>query len=125
MSSNGNQIPSHSPGISEFGIRVTVHAQVMSLIILESCHCTWIFDSRHLRFCQIFKDLEVGDRRASTEWRPYWDLQINRRQESFTVCLNESRSRLIWSSLHKVGCADCGGDRMIELSMEDIHRAVA
>ena len=70
MSSNGNQIPSHSPGISEVGIRVTVHAQVMSLIILESCHCTWIFDSRHLRFCQILKGLEVGDRRASTEWRP-------------------------------------------------------
>jgi len=104
---------------------MTVHGEAMNLIILESCHSTWIFDSRKLRFCRILKGFEVGDRRVSTEWRPYWDLQINPHQESFTVYLNESRSRLIRSSLHKDGCVSCGGNHTIELSLEDIHRAVA
>jgi hypothetical protein len=97
----------------------------MNMITLESCHSTWIFDARHLRFCRILKGIAVGQRRISTEWRPYWELEIDPREKGFTVFLNEARTRLIRSSIHTQECAECGGYRTTELSLEDIHRAVA
>jgi hypothetical protein len=97
----------------------------VNLVILESCHSTWIFDCGKLRFCRILNGIEVGHQRVSTVWRPYWDLHVDRNQESFTVVLDEAGTRMIRSSIHKEGCADCRGNRTIELSLEDIHRAVA
>ena len=44
---------------------------------------------------------------------------------TFTVVLNEARSRLIRSSIHTPGCVECGGSRTSEVSLDDIHRAVA
>jgi len=95
----------------------------MNLIILESCHSTWIFDSRQLRFCRITKGLEVGHPRVSTRWRPYWDLDIDRHGQVFTVFLDETRTRLIRSSRHTVECVECSGSATLELSLEDIARA--
>jgi hypothetical protein len=97
----------------------------MNLIILESCHSTWIFDSRQLRFCRILKGIEVRHRRISTEWRPYWDLEVDPHGQTFTVYLNEARTRLIRSSRHWEDCAECKGYETIELSLEDISHAVA
>jgi hypothetical protein len=97
----------------------------MNLVILESCHSTWIFDSRQLLFCRILKGIEVRHRRISTEWRTYWDLEIDPHNESFTVYLNEARTRLIRSSRHSQDCVRCAGNHTIELSLEDIKRAVA
>jgi hypothetical protein len=124
-SSNSNKIPSRSPGTSEFAFRASEHALHMNLVILESCHSTWIFDSRQLRFCRILNGIEVRHRRISTAWRPYWDLEIDPGGESFTVFLDEARTRLIRSSRHSEGCTECGGYETTELSLEDIHRAVA
>ena len=97
----------------------------MNIIVVESCHSTWIFESRQLRFCRIVKGVEVGRRRVSTQWRPYWDLEIDTRRGGFTVYLNEERTRLIRSSMHTQGCLECGRYDTMELSLEDIHRAVA
>lgn len=97
----------------------------MDIITLESCHSTWIFDPRHLRFCRILKGIAVGQRPISTEWRPYWELEIDPHGKSFTLFLNESRTRLIRSSVHTEECTQCSGSRTIEISLEDIHRAVA
>ena len=72
----------------------------MNIITLESCHSTWIFDARHLRFCRILRGIAVGQRRISTEWRPYRELEIDPHGRSFTIVLNEARSRLIRSSIH-------------------------
>jgi hypothetical protein len=99
--------------------------RIMNLITLESCHSTWIFDARQLRFCRILKGIEVGRRRVSTEWRPYWELDIDRHTEAFTVYLNEARTRLIRSSRHTPQCVQCGGYDTLELSLEDILRAAA
>ena len=43
----------------------------------------------------------------------------------FTVYLDEERTRLIRSSRHTQGCLECGGYDTMELSLEDIQRAVA
>ncbi len=97
----------------------------MNITVLESCHSTWIFDTRQLRFCRILKGIAAGGGRISTEWRPYWELETDPQDETFTVYLNESRTRLIRSSRHEADCVRCGGYHTTEISLEDIHRAVA
>ncbi len=97
----------------------------MNLIVVESCHSTWIFEPRQRRFCRIVKGIEVGRRRVSTQWRPYWDLEIDARQGAVTVYLDEKRTRLIRSSRHTEGCLRCGSENTMELSLEDISRAAA
>ena len=56
----------------------------MNIITLDSCHSTWIFDTRQLRFCRILRGIAVGQRRISTEWRPYWELEIDPHAKTFT-----------------------------------------
>ena len=97
----------------------------MTIITLDSCRSTWIFDTRQLRFCRILRGIAVGQRRISTEWRPYWELEIDPHGRSFTVVLNEARTRLIRSSIHTQGCVDCGSSPTTEVSLHDIERAVA
>jgi hypothetical protein len=97
----------------------------MSIIVVDSCHSTWIFEPRQLRFCRIVKGVEVGRRRVSTQWRPYRDLEIDERRGAFTVYLDEERTRLIRSWRHTEGCRACGGYDTMELSLKDIRRAVA
>jgi hypothetical protein len=97
----------------------------MNIIILESCHSTWVFDTRQLRFCRILKGIAVGHQRISTEWRSYWELELDSRDETFTVFLNETRTRLIRSSRHVPDCLRCGSYHTTELSLEDIQCAVA
>jgi hypothetical protein len=97
----------------------------MDIITLESCHSTWILSPRHLRFCRILKGIAVGQRPISTEWRPYWDLEIDQPGGTLTLFLNEARTRLIRSSIHTEHCAQCSSFRTTEISLEEIHRAVA
>ena len=97
----------------------------MNIIVVESCHSTWIFEPRQLRFCRIVKGVEIGRRHVSTEWRPYWDLELDARRDAFTVYLDEERTRLIRSFRHTRGCVECGGYETTELSLDDIRRAVA
>jgi hypothetical protein len=92
---------------------------------LESCHSTWVFDAGRRRFCRVVKGIAVGQQRVSTEWRPYWELEIDPRGETFTVFLNESGTRVIGSSIHTQECVRCGGHHTTEVSLEDLHRAVA
>ncbi len=97
----------------------------MHIITLESCHSTWIFDTRQLRFCRIVRGIAVGRQQISTEWRSYWELEIDPHGKRFTVILNERRSRLIRSSIHTSACVECGGSRTSEVSLEDIRGVVA
>ena len=89
--------------------------------VLESCHSTWIFDPRHLRFRRILKGIEIGHRAVATEWRPYWQVQLDAEGEGFTVFLNSSRTRLIRSWRHTCDCSQCGASDTVELSLGDIH----
>jgi hypothetical protein len=97
----------------------------MNIITLDSCHSTWIFDTRRLRFCRLLRGIAVGQHRISTEWRPYWELEIDPHGKTFTVVLNDARTRLIRSSIHTPGCGQCGGSPTTELSLKDIQDAVA
>jgi hypothetical protein len=96
----------------------------MDFIILESCHSTWIFDPARRQFCRILKGVEVAHRYVSTGWRPYWDLDVDPHAETFSIYLNESRTRVIRSWHHTHDCTQCGGHKTAELSLEDIHRLV-
>ena len=95
----------------------------MDVIILESCHSTWIFDREHEEFCRILKGVEVADRPVTTEW-PYWDLHVDPQTETFTVDLNAARTRQLRSWRHTRDCDQCGGHETAELSLEDIRRVV-
>ena len=97
----------------------------MNIITLDSCHSTWIFDTRQLRFSRILRGIAVGQRRISTEWRRYWELEIDRQRGTFTVVLNEAGTRRIRSFIHAQDCAQCFTSPTTELSLEDIGRAVA
>ena len=99
-------------------------AGAMHIITLESCHSTWIFDPRQLRFCRILRGIAAGRPRISTEWRPYWELKIDRREE-FHRLPERSTDRLVRSSLHTDACAACGASNTTELPLEEISRAVA
>ena len=96
----------------------------MDAIILESCHSTWIFDREHKQFCRILKGLEVADRPVTTEWRPYADLHLDPRTESFTVYLNARHTRQVRSWRHTRDCDQCGGHETAELSLDEIRQFV-
>ena len=54
-----------------------------------------------------------------------WNLEIDPHLKAFTVQLDEAHTRLIRSSIHSPGCAECGGYETVKLSLEDIRRAAA
>jgi hypothetical protein len=97
----------------------------MEATIFESCHSTWIFDTEEMRFRRTLKDIEVGHQSVSTDWRPYFRLQVDPLSETFTVFLNADESRMIRSWRHTHDCVQCGGHVTAELSLEDIRRAVS
>lgn len=90
------------------------------LIILESCHATWVFDPVRMQFCRILKDIRVANRSVSTGWRRYWQVELDPKTEAFSVYLNGSRTRLIRSWRHTQHCGQCRGPGTTELKLEDI-----
>jgi hypothetical protein len=94
----------------------------LDVLVLESCHSTWIFDPRRLEFCRILKGVEVASRSVVTKWRPYWQVQLDPEAEGFTVYLNAAGTRLIRSWRHATNCTQCGESDTPELSLQDVHR---
>jgi hypothetical protein len=111
-----NPIPSADPSTSFF--------KPLDVIVLDSCHSTWIFDPGQLEYCRILKGIKVGNRPVATEWRRYWQLELDTEAESFTVYLNEARTRLIRSWRHTKNCSQCGGRQTTEPSLDEIHRSL-
>ena len=101
-----------------------VSFRLMDVIILESCHSTWVFDPDRRQFCRILKGIEVADRSVSTDWRPYWQLDVDPEAENFCVFLNASRTRMIRTWQHTQDCAQCSVRETSELLLEDIQTAV-
>lgn len=96
----------------------------VDVLVLESCHSTWIFDPRRLEFCRILKGVEVENRSVVTKWRRYWQVQLNPESEGFTVHLNAAGTRLIRSWRHATNCTQCGASDTAEVSLADVHRIV-
>ncbi len=92
--------------------------------MLDSCHSTWIFDPARMRFRRILKGLDVDAARATTDWRPYFGLEIDQVSDSFVVLLNQEGSRLLRSWRHVDHCPQCGGEPTVELSRKDLLSAI-
>jgi len=98
------------------------HAANGGLLVLDSCHSTWVFDVVARRFRRVLKGLEVDPGIAATDWRPYERLELSEGSEAFVVVLNGSGTRRIRSWRHVDGCEQCDGEQTVELSLEDLRR---
>jgi hypothetical protein len=94
----------------------------LGLLVLDSCHSTWVFDLGAKRFRRVLKGLDVDPSLAATDWRSYERLEIPEGSDAFTVVLNRSGTRRIRSWRHLDGCQQCEGERTVELSLEDLRR---
>ena len=92
------------------------------LLVLDSCHSTWVFDVPAHRFRRVLKGLDVDPTLAATDWRPYERLELSDGSEAFVVVLNATGTRRIRSWRHVAGCAQCEGEQTVELSLEDLRR---
>jgi hypothetical protein len=108
----------------ERGLSSEVAHHTPNVVVLDSCHSTWVFDPCRLEFCRILKGLEFGGRRITTEWRPYWQVELDLAAEGFTVYLNPARTRLIRSWRHTKDCSECGDSEIAVLSLEDLYDAL-
>lgn len=93
------------------------------LLILESCHSTWLFDRAKMRFRRILKGLDLDVRQASTGWRDYFGLELDSDSESFVVLLNRSGTRLLRSWRHLENCRQCGTESTSEISLAELRKA--
>jgi hypothetical protein len=79
------------------------------MIILDSCHSRWVFDTDRQRFRRVLRGPELELRTIMTEWRPYHELHIEEDSDSFVVVLNEEGSRMLRSWRHRTAeCSNCG-----------------
>jgi hypothetical protein len=92
------------------------------LLVLDSCHSTWLFDVTAKRFRRFLKGLDVDPMLAATDWRSYERLELPDETEAFVVVLNPAGTRRIRSWRHVEGCVQCEGETTAELSLEDIRR---
>jgi hypothetical protein len=97
-------------------------ADTSGLLVVDSCHSTWLFDVSAQRFRRILKGLDVDPALAATDWRTYDRLEFSEGSDSFIVLLNEAGTRRIRSWRHVDGCEQCEGERTSELSVEDVLR---
>jgi hypothetical protein len=97
----------------------------MNPLVFESCHSTWLFDEDGLRFRRILKGIAIGEQSVTTEWRPYFRLEVDPYTEAFTVMLNPEGNRLLRSWRHTHDCAQCGGHTTSELSLDELRQAIS
>jgi hypothetical protein len=93
----------------------------MGYLTVDSCHSRWVFDTERLRFRRVPKGPGLELLMAMTQWRPYYDLQLDPDSDSFVVIMNEAGTRMLRSWRHtEAVCAQCGASRTEELSVEAI-----
>ncbi|HUZ21015.1 MAG TPA: hypothetical protein VMU75_10650 [Acidimicrobiales bacterium] len=90
-------------------------------LVLESCHSTWLFDTKDKRFCRVLKGPRM-ESSVATEWRSYDRLVLHPDSDAFVVFLDASGTRLLRSWRHTARCDQCGGDATAEMSLEDLRR---
>ena len=90
-------------------------------LVLESCHSTWLFDTRARRFCRVLKGPHI-ESSVATGWRDYDRLVVHPDSDAFVVFLDASGTRLLRSWRHTSRCEQCGGNATAELSLADLRR---
>jgi hypothetical protein len=104
------------------GVGYVSELPATDLLVLDSCHSTWLFDIPAKRFRRILKGLDVDPAVAATDWRSYDRLELSEGSEAFVVLLNPAGTRRIRSWRHVDGCEQCEGEQTVELSLEEIRR---
>jgi len=77
-----------------------------------------------MRFRRTLREVLPGSRPVSTQWRPYFGLEIDPDSEFFTVLLNEDGTRLLRSWRHTTPCLQCDGNVTGEVSLAEVHGAL-
>ncbi len=91
---------------------------------IESCNSVWIFDTQTMEFKRRIRNLSGETEDVSTDWRPYFGLNVDESSKSFVVQLNESGTRLLKSFIHKDPCTRCSESNTTEISLEEINRVL-
>ena len=90
-------------------------------LVLESCHSTWLFDTKERRFCRVLKGPHL-ESSVATGWRDYDRLVLHPDSDAFVVFLDASGTRVLRSWRHTSRCEQCGGNATAELSLADLRR---
>ncbi len=96
-------------------------ANATELVVLESCHSTWLFDPEGHRFCRVLKGPRFGSS-VATQWRSYDHVLVYPDSDAFVVFLDSSGTRLLRSWRHTAHCDQCGGDVTAGQSLADLRR---
>ncbi|HEY7136845.1 MAG TPA: hypothetical protein VIB48_17455 [Acidimicrobiia bacterium] len=64
---------------------------------IDSSHSIWLFDTERMRFRRLPKGADPGAPSLESDWEPYFALDIDPETGSFSVALNEDRTRLLRS----------------------------
>lgn len=92
------------------------------LVVLDSCHSTWYFDQRRMRFRRALKGFDGTAKGAATNWRPYFGLEVDDSSGYFVVHLNSSGTQLLRSWRHDEHCRLCSDQPTREISLADVQR---
>jgi hypothetical protein len=91
---------------------------------IESCNSVWLFDVKAMEFKRKIRNTSGEADTVSTDWRPYFGLEVDESNKSFVVQLNESGTRLLKSWIHKNPCNRCSDSNTTEISLEEINKAL-
>jgi hypothetical protein len=94
---------------------------VPDVLVIESCHSTWLFDTDRRLFRRVLKGLDLDVEEASTAWRPYDRLDLDSRSDSFMVIVEPAGSRAVRAWRHVAGCPHCAGDVTAELPLSELR----
>ncbi|MBV8950581.1 MAG: hypothetical protein JOZ99_06885 [Actinobacteria bacterium] len=64
---------------------------------IDSSHSIWLFDSERMRFRRLPKGADPSSPSLEADWQPYFALDLDEVTGSFSVALNEDRTRLLRS----------------------------
>jgi hypothetical protein len=84
---------------------------------IDSCHSIWLFDPDRMRYRRLPKDADIDAPPLERDWQPYFGLEVDADAGSFSVVLNEQRTRIIRSWRHTDPCPQCS-DATGELTLD-------
>ena len=64
---------------------------------IDSSHSIWLFDTDRMRFRRLPKGADPDAPSLESDWEPYYALDVDPETGSFSVALNEDRTRLLRS----------------------------
>lgn len=92
--------------------------QASPIIVIESCHSTWLFDEENRRFRRLPKGHLSG---ISTVWRSYDRLVVDDATNAFVALIDPPPgTRLLRSKRHVGPCGYSGGERAADKLFDEV-----